>query len=43
MPKPGPKKNNSASKTAGKQGGKSRPSLKRGAHKQGARTGQPKR
>jgi hypothetical protein len=43
MPKPGPKKNNAASKTAGAKGGKSRPSLKRGRRKQDARTGQPKR
>jgi hypothetical protein len=43
MAKPGPKPNNPASKTAGKQGGKSRPSLKRGSHKQDARTAQPKR
>ncbi len=43
MAKPGPKPNNAASKTTGKQGGKSRPSLKRGNHKRGARTGRPKR
>jgi hypothetical protein len=43
MPKPGPNKGNAASKTAGAKGGKSRPSLKRGSHKQDARTGKPKR
>lgn len=43
MAKPGPKKHNPASRTAGAKGGRSRPSLKRGRHKQGARTAKPKR
>jgi len=42
MSRPGPRKGNPTSKTAGAKGGKSRPSLKQGRHKQGARTGKPK-
>lgn len=39
MPKPGPKKGSSAAKRSGRKGGRSRPSLKKGAHKKGARHG----
>jgi hypothetical protein len=40
MPKkPGPKKGSRSAKRHGRQGGKSRPSLKKGAHKKGARHG----
>lgn len=37
--KPGPKKGSPTSKAAGAKGGKSRPSLKKGASKQDARHG----
>jgi hypothetical protein len=43
MKKPGPKKGNPAFRYHGAQGGKSRPSLKKSNHKQGARHGKPKR
>jgi hypothetical protein len=37
MAKPGPAKGSPSAKQSGGQGGKSRPSLKQGTHKQGAR------
>ena len=40
--KPGPKPGNPAQRRHGSQGGKSRPSLKAGPSKQGARHGVPK-
>lgn len=43
MAKPGPKPGNAASRSSGSQGGKSRPSLKQGQSKQGARHSVPKK
>jgi hypothetical protein len=37
MAKPGPSKGSSKARASGRKGGRSRPSLKKGAHKQGAR------
>lgn len=41
MAKHGPKKGNAASKASGRKGGKSKPSLKKGRHKVGARHAKP--
>lgn len=42
MAKPGPKPGSSAARNSGAQGGKSRPSLKQGSSKVGARHSVPK-